>query len=123
MIRFAIVLSLALVAFGCGHEAAAPAAASSSPAAPTASSERHAIMVDASGYHPASVEVQAGAPTVLVFTRTSDEGCGQQLVFPDLGIQKDLPLDTAVEVPLTPERGEIRFTCGMNMLRGTVVAR
>ena len=60
----------------------------------------------------------------LVFTRTSDEGCGQQLVFPTLGIRRDLPLNRAVTVDLTmPATGSVAFTCGMDMLRGSVVVQ
>lgn len=83
-----------------------------------------AISVDASGYHPDSVRAPAGKPAHLIFTRTSDEGCGQQLVFPTLAIRKDLPLNQPVAVDITmPESGTVAFTCGMNMLRGSVVAQ
>lgn len=128
MNRFVLVLAFAF-AFGLvacqgrSHEATSTAAASSSTSVGQSSGERHEILVDASGYHPASLEVRAGVPVTLVFKRTSDEGCGQQLSFPSLGIRKDLPLDTPVEVSFTPERGEIAFTCGMDMLRGSVVVR
>lgn len=122
-------LALALLLGACGDSAgSAPAPAPTSaptPTAPTAAADSApiAIQVDASGYHPGSVEVQAGRPVTLVFTRTSDEGCGQQLVFPSLGIRKDLPLGEAVPVTFTPTSGTVDFTCGMNMLRGSVVVR
>lgn len=115
----AFVLTLALA--GC-QQTPSPAPARTTATAPSQTG-RIEITVDASGYHPGSVSVQAGVPVTLVFLRTSDEGCGQQLSFPSLGIRRDLPLDTPVELTLTPERGEIAFTCGMDMLRGTVVAR
>lgn len=80
------------------------------------------IAVDASGYHPAEASAPAGQKVRLVFTRTSDEGCGQQLVFPALGIRKDLPLGEAVAVDITmPPSGAVHFTCGMDMYRGSVV--
>jgi plastocyanin domain-containing protein len=59
----------------------------------------------------------------LVFTRTADDGCGAQLVFPSLNIRRDLPLNEPVEVAFTPTVGTTAFTCGMSMLRGSVVAR
>jgi plastocyanin domain-containing protein len=60
----------------------------------------------------------------LVFTRTTDEGCGQQLVFPDLDMRRDLPLDTPVAVDLDmPASGAVRFTCGMDMYQGSVLAQ
>ncbi len=84
---------------------------------------RFNVTVDGSGYHPSTVSVRAGQPVTLVFTRTSDEGCGQQLVFPSLNIHRDLPLNQAVEVQITPTAAApIAFTCGMGMYRGSVVA-
>ncbi len=84
---------------------------------------RFNVTVDGQGYHPATVSVHAGQPVTLVFTRTSDEGCGQQVVFPSLSVQRDLPLNTPVEVQVTPSASApIAFTCGMGMYRGSVVA-
>ena len=95
-------------------------------AAPTlaASATSLAITVDGSGYHPATASAPPGKPVRLVFTRTSDAGCGQKLVFPTLGIRKDLPLNEAVPVDVTmPASGQLAFTCGMNMYRGAIVAQ
>ncbi|TAK24439.1 MAG: cupredoxin domain-containing protein [Myxococcaceae bacterium] len=94
-------------------------------AAPTGATggRRVAIAVGEQGYSPASVTVPAAQPVTLVFTRTSDQGCGTQVVFPSLNIRRDLPLNQPVEVTLTPAVGTIAFTCGMNMLRGSVVAQ
>jgi plastocyanin domain-containing protein len=102
----------------CSKPAAAP------PAPGPASGNRFNIPVDGSGYHPSTVNVHAGQATTLVFTRTSDEGCGQQVVFPSLSITRDLPLNQPVEVQVTPTASApIAFTCGMAMYRGSVVAR
>ena len=82
-----------------------------------------AITVGASGYSPDSVEVTAGQPLTLVFTRTTDQGCGQEVVFPDQNIRRALPLNEAVSIELTPEADQrIAFTCGMGMMRGSIVA-
>ncbi len=114
----AFTLSL-LLAVAC-RESPAPASPSQ-PSAPS-SAARVAVTVDGQGYHPATVTLPAGRPATIVFTRTSDQGCGQQVVFPSLNIRRDLPLNEPVEVALTPT-GTIAFTCGMNMLRGSVVAQ
>lgn len=106
------------------------AAAASQPAdAGGASTEggdatrRVEVEVTASGYAPDTVEVKAGQPITLVFTRTTDKGCGEKLVFPDLDIERDLPLDEAVPIELTPKADQrIAFTCGMGMYEGSVVA-
>jgi plastocyanin domain-containing protein len=55
--------------------------------------------------------------------RTSDDGCGQQLAFPSLGLRRDLPLNEAVSLDLeVPAGGRIEFTCGMGMYKGSAVA-
>ena len=80
------------------------------------------VSVDDEGYHPAEVRAPAGKPVRLVFTRTTDDGCGQQLAFPDQKIRKDLPLNEPVAVDITmPASGKVRFTCGMDMYQGAVV--
>jgi plastocyanin domain-containing protein len=102
------------------------AACSSAPEAPPPSDGRPviAIQVDENGYRPAEARGPAGQPVRLVFTRTTDEGCGQQLVFPDLDIRRDLPLDAPVAVDLDmPASGAVRFTCGMDMYQGSVLAQ
>ena len=112
----ALTLASAFALVGCGSE---ESAASGSEAG-----QRVAVSVGASGYDPASVEAKAGEPLTLVFTRTTDEGCGQELVIASQSIKKDLPLNQAVEVTFTPaEAGELRFSCGMDMYDGAIVVR
>lgn len=112
------LLLLAAVTIGCGR------APSNAPAPTgTTTGRRVAITVGEQGYQPASVTVPAGQPVTLVFTRTSDQGCGTQVVFPSLNLRRDLPLNQPVEVAMTPTAGTIAFTCGMNMFRGSVVAQ
>ncbi|NUP12182.1 MAG: cupredoxin domain-containing protein [Polyangiaceae bacterium] len=103
-----------LAASACSNKADAP------PLPPGA--KEVAISVDAKGYHPAEVSAPAGKPVRLLFTRSSDDGCGQQLVVPEQKIRKDLPLKEPVAVDLTmPASGKVRFTCGMDMYEGAVV--
>ena len=83
-----------------------------------------AIHVTTGGYEPARIEAAGGAPLKLWFTRTGEPNCGSQVVFPALGIRREIPLggSTLVEIP-APRSGEIRFTCGMGMYRGMIVVR
>ncbi|MEO1333357.1 MAG: cupredoxin domain-containing protein [Myxococcota bacterium] len=95
----------------------------STPSVQTDSAAEHRIVVDKNGYVPASVPASAGEILTLEFVRTSDEGCGQEVVFPEHGIRRRLPLNETVSITLTPKSGEsIMFTCGMGMYRGVVVA-
>jgi hypothetical protein len=82
------------------------------------------VNVSEKGYTPSVIEAKAGEPLTLVFKRTTDKGCGQELVFPGLDIRRPLPLNQEVEIEVTPRKGQsIAFTCGMNMYKGRVEAR
>ena len=75
-------------------------------------------------YSPDRVEVEQGRPVRLTFTRREANACTAQVVFPDFGIVKDLPVGRAVPVDLRPDRpGEYEFHCGMNMVRGRLVVK
>jgi plastocyanin domain-containing protein len=120
--RFAlrvVALAATLAASACGRTDPPPrASASPTPGAP------YTVVVDAQGFHPPTLNAPAGQTVRLTFRRTSDEGCGQQVVFPTLHLQRDLPLNTDVAVDITvPPQGSLAFTCGMGMLRGSVVAQ
>ncbi len=74
------------------------------------------------GYHPAVVQVEAGTPVRMTFRREETNPCSEQVVFDAFGKHADLPEGQLVPVELMPERpGEYPFTCGMGMLRGTLV--
>lgn len=74
------------------------------------------------GYSPSTVRVPAGARVRLVFDRREDSSCSEEVVIPDFGIRKFLPAhDTTVVELVTSAPGRYGFTCGMSMLRGTLV--
>jgi plastocyanin domain-containing protein len=82
-----------------------------------------ATIVVEGGYSPNTVRVQAGRPVRLVFDRRDTSGCSEEVVFPDFGIRKFLPTGQRTVVELTPAvPGTYPFTCGMSMLRGTLIA-
>lgn len=87
-------------------------------------SEGPRVEVSASGFSPDSVEVEVGKPVTITFIRVSEEGCGTEVVFPALKIEKPLPLNKPVQVTFTPEKaGELKFACGMDMMTGKVIVR
>ena len=109
---------------GIALAALAASCAGTSSSDPPPGSRTVAVEVGARGYTPEEITATPGEALHLVFTRTSDDGCGQQLVFPDLDIRRDLPLDEPVAVEVTaPASGRLRFTCGMDMWRGAVLVR
>jgi plastocyanin domain-containing protein len=112
--------------------AALGACDSSTPApekpAPSKVAERGARTIEIAatdrGFSPASIDVVRGEPLLLRFTRTSSGNCLEELVFPDLDVRRELPLNSPVEVALTPEKeGNVLFQCGMGMVRGRLVVK
>lgn len=80
------------------------------------------IRVDKNGFSPSSIEVEAGHKLNLVFTRADKDNCGGTVVLPKYKIRKALPVGKDVIVSITPrEAGNISFTCGMGMYKGSLV--
>lgn len=81
------------------------------------------ISVTKKGFSRSSISAEVGSPLTLIFTRLSNDGCGNKVVFPSLGITKNLPVGKAVTVKFTPrQEGTISFACGMGMYKGSIVA-
>lgn len=100
--------------------ASSPRSTSTMEAAPSGPTE-HTIVVDG-GYSPAVLQVEAGRPLRLVFDRRDSGSCSEEVVFPEFGIRKFLPSGKRTVVEVTPPKaGRYDFTCGMSMLRGTLV--
>lgn len=75
------------------------------------------------GYSPAAVRVKAGRPVRLVFDRRDDNPCSDEVVIPGFGVRRFLPTGERTTIEITPPApGRYEFTCGMSMLRGTIVA-
>ena len=80
------------------------------------------INVSAAGYQPARISVKKGQPVRLAFDRADDNNCGGKVFFPSLKLERTLIVGRTTAVDITPEHtGDLAFTCGMSMLRGTLV--
>ncbi len=80
------------------------------------------IRVDKNGFSPSSIEVEAGHKLNLVFNRAGSDNCGGTVVLPKYKIRKALPVGKDVIVSITPRAaGNISFTCGMGMYKGSLV--
>jgi plastocyanin domain-containing protein len=75
------------------------------------------------GFEPKKIALEAGVPARLVFTRTAEAACSEQVQIPALGIEKtDLPLNEPVAIAFTTEKGgSFTFVCGMDMQTGTLL--
>lgn len=82
------------------------------------------VILGAEGYQPASFNLRKGVAARIEFMRQVEGDCGEEIVIPEYGVKRELPLKKSVVVEFTPDKaGEYVFTCGMNMLRGKIVVQ
>ena len=81
------------------------------------------IEAAAAGFKPSRIDLKAGVPARLIFTRTSEDSCAETISVPEFGIDKrPLPVGEEVFVEFTPQKaGEFTFVCGMDMQEGALV--
>lgn len=92
------------------------------PAALASSGYQEATILVKGGYNPSVIRVEHGTPVRLTFRREETSPCSQTVVFDDFGKHADLPEGQLVPVEFLPDQpGEFPFTCGMGMLRGTLI--
>jgi P-type Cu+ transporter len=84
---------------------------------------QHVRVVVKGGYSPAVVQARTGVPLRIVFDRQEDGDCSARVVFADLAQSAWLApyAETTVDV-LLDRPGAFGFSCGMNMIHGTVLA-
>ena len=76
------------------------------------------------GYSPNVIEVEHGKPVQLNFYRDEEGTCSEELLLPDFNIRRDLaPFKTTTIEFLPKQAGTFEFTCGMHMLRGSLVVK
>lgn len=86
--------------------------------------QSRSVKITERGFEPYTLTVRRGVRTRITFLRTTDDTCAKEVVFPDFGIKRDLPLNQAVVIMLVPnKKGEFRFTCGMNMMNGKLIVQ
>ena len=84
--------------------------------APSVPGDAVAVTVSSKGYNPARIEIPPGRDAILAFRRTDAQNCAGKVVFPELGIAKDLPVGETVLVPLGRQNPRVlHFGCGMGM--------
>lgn len=96
----------------------------SKPKAQRAASRVIDVLVDGGVYTPARIEIPTGRPVTLRFLRKDPNPCAEKVLFDDLDVAADLPLEEPVFVVVTAKQaGEYAFTCQMQMYRGTLIAK
>jgi len=98
---------------------AAPAAYAQSEAAP---SIREIEVIVEGGYRPRRIVIREGEKVRLRFIRRDHGPCTREVVFPGLGIRRELPTHQPVVIELPAlKAGEYELRCGMNMVRGELI--
>jgi plastocyanin domain-containing protein len=95
------------------------AAAASAPAVP----EGRLIPIEVTneGFSPSTIEAKKGEAITLRFNRTTKSDCLKAISIPEFKISKDLPMNTPVDVTITPDKeGKLVFQCWMAMVKGTI---
>ena len=82
------------------------------------------ISVTEAGFEPATINVKAGQPVTLAFTRKTDKTCATEVVLyvnDKEKVERKLPLNETVAVNAKFDKtGRLGFACGMNMIKGVI---
>ncbi|MEW6998586.1 cupredoxin domain-containing protein [Colwelliaceae bacterium BS250] len=90
--------------------------------AEVASDDEIKITVHNGVYQPARIKIKAGRQTAIQFLRKDSSPCASMVLFPDIEISEELPLNIDKSVMLPPmESGEYPFHCQMQMYKGTLI--
>jgi thiol-disulfide isomerase/thioredoxin len=80
------------------------------------------IIINSEGYQPSAIKLRRGVLARLTFIRKAAESCGTEVIIPAYRINRALPLDVPVLIEFKPNRsGRFKFTCGMDMFRGSIL--
>jgi sulfite exporter TauE/SafE len=96
---------------------------SGTPAAPAASENVILINARDNGYEPSLVHALADARLQLNIATVNTTSCARSIVFPDLGVEKTLPVTGMVTIDVPPQpRGKVmHYSCSMGMYLGQIV--
>jgi hypothetical protein len=123
--RVVVLAALALLP-GCSKKADA-GGESSAPSMLGAMGGPLSVTAGEHGFTPASLAIPKGGPgskATVTFVRTTDKTCATEVVFPDLNIDKPLPLNHAVDIDVPSDAARtLTFQCGMAMYKGALVVR
>jgi plastocyanin domain-containing protein len=80
------------------------------------------VDVGSEGFEPGSLRLPDGVLTTVTFRRTSEAACAHALVFPELNVERELPLgqDVTIDVPASAPR-RLGFQCGAGPYRGKLL--
>lgn len=93
----------------------------SAHATPKQSKQEINLTVTEEGFVPKDPEIKPGIPTVLKITRKTKATCATQVIIATKKIKHELPLDKEVSIDLGKlSQGDLKFSCGMDMITGVI---
>lgn len=96
----------------------------SSQQADLANGRQEGQVVVKGGYEPEVLYLKQGVPAEVTFKMEDKTACLSHLVFPSLGVDKDLSKEKLAKVQIPIDKaGEIDYACGMDMFHGKIVVR
>lgn len=109
-----IIIAIGLIFFSSSQGTAMSAA--------SANGTQTLTVVVKGGYRPSIIHVERNVPVRLIFDRQEHSSCSEELIIPSFGIRRALPAHEQTTIEFTPTTaGTFEFTCGMNMLRGSII--
>ena len=124
--RLACALGAVLLVFAFAGCNSGPKTSSETTPAPVASSGAQEVQLTVTdkGFEPAEIKVEKDRPIVLTVTRKTDATCAREIVFKEIAVTQDLPLNQAVRIalPASPT-GTLNYACGMNMIKGSLIVQ
>jgi uncharacterized protein len=80
------------------------------------------IAINAAGYTPGNLSVNAGEEVTLHLTNKDSTNCAQSFTIPRLGVRQIVPPGTSQTIRFTApeEPGELAFMCSMGMYKGKI---
>lgn len=89
------------------------------PITPRARVQEATVTLTQKGYQPGLVRLKQGIPARITFVRRFEATCATEVIIPEYGIRRELPMNQPVTVEFNPTKtGEIGFTCSMKMVSG-----
>lgn len=83
--------------------------------------EKVNIAVTDNGFEPSQIKVRPGSNVELEVIRKTNETCATEISIPSKNIKQTLPLNKPVNIKLGQlKKGEIKFSCGMDMITGVI---
>ena len=92
------------------------------PKAVTADKKIITVIVENGTYQPSRIQWPAGQSATLRFLRKDPSPCAATVVFADLNLSEELPLNKKKDINLPAlQAGGYAFTCQMKMYRGELI--